>query len=758
MIDYNETSLPIENLNAQRDEIRAELLGRLESVLLAMFPAGKKRRGRFLIGDVLGSPGDSLEVVLEGEKSGLWTDRATGDGGDIFDLIAAHLGVSITTDFPRVLVQAIDLLGRARPMPLRKDKKDAPIDELGPVTAKWDYFDASGKLIAVVYRYDPPGGKKQFRPWDARRRKTAPPEPRPLYNQPGILEAEQVILVEGEKCAQTLIDQGYAATTAMHGANAPVDRTDWSPLAGKSVLIWPDRDTPGWDYADRASQAILQAGALSVAILIPSVNKPEGWDAADAIAEGFDVSGFIKVGERMPMRRAIEEAAPSDLLAGIDWTTEDGLATAFTRCYSEDWRYCALWGKWLVWTGVRWNVDQVLYVSHLARGICRAASRKAGSSRLKGKLASSATINSVEKIARSDPKHASTADEWDADVWALNTPGGVVDLHTGRMRPHRRDDRMTKVTTATPQGDSPTWRAFLTDVSGGDIELTAYLQIMVGYCLTGITSEHALFFLYGTGANGKSVFINVLTTILGDYAANAPMDTFMEARGDRHPTDLAGLRGARFVSSIETEQGRRWNESKVKAITGGDKVSARFMRQDFFEYVPQFKLVIAGNHKPSIRNVDEAMKRRLHLIPFTVTIPPERRDAKLTDKLLKERDGILAWAVEGCNLWLRQGLKPPASVVSATEEYFDEEDAIGEFLDEECQRHPQARVSAADTFQRWQEWATRRGEYIGTSRWLMQQLCNRGHERTRLHGGVKGIAGLSLKPKDYGERLPYRDD
>lgn len=176
------------------------------------------------------------------------------------------------------------------------------------------------------------------------------------------------------------------------------------------------------------------------------------------------------------------------------------------------------------------------------------------------------------------------------------------------------------------------------------------------------------------------------------------------------------------MSSIETEQGRRWNESKVKAITGGDKVSARFMRQDFFEYLPQFKLVIAGNHKPSIRNVDEAMKRRLHLIPFTVTIPPERRDGKLTEKLLKERDGILAWAVEGCGLWRQTGLKASKVVVDATDEYFDEEDAIGEFIEEECQRHPQARVSVADTFQRWQEWANRRGEYIGTSRWLMQQL------------------------------------
>lgn len=199
---------------------------------------------------------------------------------------------------------------------------------------------------------------------------------------------------------------------------------------------------------------------------------------------------------------------------------------------------------------MRWNPDQLLYVTHLARGICRAASLKAEMARQKSKLASSSTIASVEKIARSDPKHAATADEWDADVWALNTPGGMVDLRTGHLRPHRREDRMTKVTTATPRGRNgegcPAWLAFISDITGGNTDLAAYLQRVVGYCLTGVTSEHALFFLYGTGANGKSVFVNVLATILGDYAANAPMDTFMEARGDRHPTELAGLRGSRL--------------------------------------------------------------------------------------------------------------------------------------------------------------------------------------------------------------------
>jgi len=755
MIDFNDTPpSPERDQDGEREAIRTELLARIEAVLLALFPAGRKRRAKFLIGDVLGNPGDSLEVVLEGEKTGLWTDRATGDGGDVFDLISAHHGIDAQHDFARVLDEAARVLGRVRELPTTKPKKAPPVDELGPATDKWDYLDAEGKLIAVVYRYDPPGGKKEFRPWDARRRKMAPPEPRPLYNQPGIAIADAVVLVEGEKCAQALIDLGVCATTAMHGANAPVDKTDWSPLAGKAVLIWPDRDKPGWDYAMATAQAALVSGATSCDVLLPPDDRPEGWDAADAVAEGFDVAGVLAGGPRM----SIKPTSITPTQEPSVWATDDALALAFTSRYAEDWRYCAAWARWLVWDGRRWQADETLLVHHLIRAICREAALKADSHRLAAKLAASSTVGGVERLARTDRRHASTSEEWDADLFALNTPGGMVDLKTGRIKPHDRRERMTKLATAAPRGDCARWRAFLDDITGGDAALQAYLQRMVGYCLTGATSAHALFFLYGTGANGKSVFVNTLTTILGDYATSAPMDTFMEARGDRHPTDLAGLRGARFVSSIETEQGRRWNESKVKAITGGDKVSARFMRQDFFEYLPQFKLVIAGNHKPAIRNVDEAMKRRLHLIPFTVTIPPEKRDGQLTEKLLAERDGILAWAVEGCLKWQRDGLNPPASVVSATEEYFDEEDAIGDFLDEEAQRFDQARVAVADVFQRWQEWATRRGEYVGTSRWLAQQLANRGFGRARLHGGVKGLAGLSLKPKDYGTRLPYRDD
>lgn len=761
MIDFNDVpKSPVPEIrDAERDEIRAELMARLSAVMITLFPAGKQRRGKFLIGDVLGSPGDSLEVVLDGDKAGLWTDRATGEGGDIFDLIARHLALSVQADFNRVLDAAADLLGRARSAPVRKGKKQtAPVDELGPATAKWDYLDAAGKLIAVVYRYDPPGQKKQFRPWDAKRHKMAPPDPRPLYNQPGMVSAAQVVLVEGEKCAQALIDAGVNATTAMHGANAPVDKTDWSPLAGKAVLIWPDRDKPGWEYAAQAAQAVLAAGAKSCHILYPPEDATESWDAADAIAEGFDVATFLTHGPRMQMHDLADVDEP---VVGSDesvWGTEDALALAFTRRYHRDWRYVAAWGRWLVWDGQRWRTEDTLAATDLIRSVCRQAAVRADNPKVAAKLASASTVGGVERLARADRRHAATTDEWDADPWLLNTPGGVVDLKSGRKRANDRADRMTKITTATPGGDCPQWMAFLSDITGGDVDLQTYLQRMVGYCLTGVTSAHALFFLYGTGANGKSVFANVISTILGDYAATASMDTFVETRGDRHPTDLAGLRGARFVTAIETEQGRRLNESKVKAITGGDKISARFMRQDFFEYTPQFKPVIVGNHKPAIRNIDEAMKRRMHMIPFTVTIPPERRDGRLTEKLLAERDGILAWAVAGCLAWQRDGLKPPACVVSATEEYFEAEDALGRWLDERCVREPNAKLLTAELFTDWKQWAESAGEFIGAQRRFSDLLITRGIEKWRNGVGVRGFQGIGLKHPPIPAYTPYADN
>lgn len=429
--------------------------------------------------------------------------------------------------------------------------------------------------------------------------------------------------------------------------------------------------------------------------------------------------------------------------------TEDALALGFTQRHGEDWRYVAAWGQWFVWTGTHWQRENTLKVYDLARIVCRDAAAACSSVKLRAKIASAGTVAAVERLARADRTHAASTDIWDADLWSLNTPGGVVDLRTGILVPHRRVDANTKIATATPRGECPAWQDFLATVTRNDAELEAYLQRVVGYCLTGVTGEHALFFLYGTGANGKSVFVTTISGMLGDYATVAPMDMFMAATGERHPTDMAGLRGARLVTATETEQGRRWAESKLKALTGGDKITARFMRQDFFEFVPQFKLVVAGNHKPAIRNVDEAMRRRLHLIPFTVTIPPAQRDKTLSEKLLAERDGIMAWAVDGCREWQRIGLKPPAAVSAATEEYFEAEDALGRWLDEACQRGHNLTETSGVLFAAWKVWAEANGEFVGSIKRFSENLGSRGFEPYR-DRHARGFRGLGLRQGGSG--------
>jgi P4 family phage/plasmid primase-like protien len=423
--------------------------------------------------------------------------------------------------------------------------------------------------------------------------------------------------------------------------------------------------------------------------------------------------------------------------------TEDALAAEFSELHGDDWRHVAVWGAWLTWTGVRWEREGTLRAFDLARGVCRAAANRANSAKVRTRLSQASTVAAVERLARADRRHATTAEVWDRDPWLLNTPAGVVDLRSGTLGPHDRALHMTKLTTAAPQGECPAWLTFLVQVTGGDADLQAYLRRVVGYSLTGVTTEHALFFLYGTGANGKSVFLNTITAIVGDYASVAPMDMFMATHGERHPTDMAGLRGARIVTSIETEQGSRWAESKLKALTGGDRITARFMRQDFFEFVPQFKLLVAGNHKPSIRNVDEAMRRRLHMVPFTVTIPPAQRDKRLPERLLAERDGILAWALQGCLEWQRGGLKPPATVLAATDEYFEAEDALGRWLADCCEPGAAYVEPTAALFASWKAWAEAGGEYVGSTKRFSDNLTNRGFERGR-DSGERCFRGLRL--------------
>jgi putative DNA primase/helicase len=410
--------------------------------------------------------------------------------------------------------------------------------------------------------------------------------------------------------------------------------------------------------------------------------------------------------------------------------SDEALALRFADRHAKALRHVWAWGRWLYWTGTHWQIDRTLHAFDLVRALCREAAAECNNEKLARALASAKTVAAVERLAKSDDRLSAKTDQWDLDPWLLNTPDSTIDLRTGKTRPHYPEDHITKVSAVAPSGDCPMWLAFLERVTGGDHELETFLQRMFGYALTGDTSAQALFFLFGTGANGKSVCIDTVSGIMGDYHRTAPIETFTASHSDRHPTDLAGLRGARLVTAVETEEGRRWAEARIKALTGGDKIAARFMRQDFFEFTPQFKLVIAGNHKPSLRSVNEAIRRRFHLVPFTVTIPAEERDPNLRDKLKVEWPGILRWLVDGCLAWQREGLSPPAAVLNATSAYLEAEDVLAAWVEEHCIRDATAWTSSNKLFASWKSFAEQAGEFVGSAKSFAQKLRNEGFSRS----------------------------
>lgn len=424
--------------------------------------------------------------------------------------------------------------------------------------------------------------------------------------------------------------------------------------------------------------------------------------------------------------------------------SDEALALRFTEKHGHNLRYVAVWGKWFSWSKAHWKPDETCLTSNLARKICRVASAEANAQQLRfaTAVASAKTVAAVERLARADRQHAATVDQWDRDPWLLNTPGGVIDLRDGTTKPHDPLLYMTKVTAVAPGGECPLWQKFLGEITGGDPELQSFLQRIAGYALTNSIREHALFFLYGTGCNGKSVFLNTITAILGDYAATAPMETFIATQSERHTTDLAGLRGAQLVMAQETERGRRWAESKIKALTGGDPISARFMRQDFFTYTPGFKIFIAGNHKPGLSAVNAAIRRRFHLVPFTVTIAEPDKD--LPERLRGEWPGILQWMIDGARQWFETGLIPPPVVQAATESYLCEEDSLAQWIEECCIIGKEHWGNGAELWASWKKWAETNNEEMGSRKAFAEAMATREYAPKK-ERGKRGYTGISPK-------------
>jgi putative DNA primase/helicase len=428
--------------------------------------------------------------------------------------------------------------------------------------------------------------------------------------------------------------------------------------------------------------------------------------------------------------------------------TEDALALRFSAKHANDLRYVATKGTWLKWDGVRWYPEATHLAFDLARQSCRADAKAYGNGKPGNGVYSAKTIAAVERMAKADRRQASTIEQWDADKLAFTTEAETLTLDNGESHLPRPSDYITKKggCACAPAGTPhPIWSAFLERIAP-DAELRAFLRRFIGYCLTGQTGEHKFVFAYGTGANGKSTFTNTIVGIFGEYATIADMGTFIAANTERHPTDVAKLHGYRFPVAQETEKGRRWDETKIKSMTGGDKMTARFMRCDFFDFIPQFKLWVVGNHKPRLDNVDEAMRRRMLLIPFTVQIPPDERDPTLPEKLKAEWPAILCWAVDGCLEWQRIGLAPPKIVTDATDEYFDDQDIVKQWIEERIMDGgPYAATPVSQLYSSWKAWCDERGVNPGTSRSLSDTLVDKGHVRKKGQHGVRVFKNLVVK-------------
>lgn len=438
---------------------------------------------------------------------------------------------------------------------------------------------------------------------------------------------------------------------------------------------------------------------------------------------------------------AIAEIGPGQVvpgaLSGQAGPSEESLAREFVRMHGQDWLYDYAIGRWLHWNGARWCWDQSGLLRHLIVEHLRAACPS------KPAMQSSRTARGVQEIIAVNPAIAAPHDRFDAAPMLLGTPSRVVDMATGKSRVAARGDYITKATSVEPKWSEPKlWLKFLHDCTGGDVPFMAYLQRVAGYCLTGSTSAHALFFIFGGGKNGKSVFLNTVQRVAGEYAATASMDTFTATKSDRHPTDLARLDGPRLVTASETEEGRAWAESRIKQLTGGDTIAARFMRQDFFEFRPVFKLVIAGNFQPQLHNVDEAMRRRFHMIPFLHT--PTHPDPRLEEKLVAEHPQILAWMIDGARTWARRGLERPDAVVDASDRYFEEQDMFGHWLEECCIRRAGVVGRSGDLFASWRDFARRGGEDAGTQKAMAGALRKRGFQSARAHGGTRVWQGIQV--------------
>ncbi|MBQ6040940.1 MAG: hypothetical protein IJL32_09230 [Oscillospiraceae bacterium] len=483
-------------------------------------------------------------------------------------------------------------------------------------------------------------------------------------------------------------------------------------------------------------------------------------DGLSTVYSGNGSSG--DTGYSISIRQTAETAAPS--VRGKMYRFDDtGNAERLFDAFGDMLRFCYTDKKWLYYYEGKWYTDNIGYIRQLADSATMLQEQervlyahdddmlKAFDRHLKKSRSFAGKTNMIREAEHYAPILPQNLDRNRSVIGAKN---GIIDLKTGELLPHDREAYITKQTTVPYNPDAPDpklWLSFLSDIFGGDPYMLDYIQKCVGYSLTGSTSEQCAFFLFGTGRNGKSTFLEIVRGILGDYATNIQPQTIMvnPKSGNAPSSDIARLKGARLVTSVEPNEGMRLDEGLLKQLTGDDVVTARKMFSEEFEFKPEFKLWMATNHKPLIRGTDTGIWRRIHLIPFEVQIPIERVDKKLKYKLVKESEGILKWAVQGCIKWSNEGLSMPAKVLDAVREYQHEMDVISAFLDACCVLG-EGETKASRLYAVYAKWAEEHNEYLMSSTKFGTELKRKGIVKKNMPDG-RYYVGITLDADFYQE-------
>ena len=403
---------------------------------------------------------------------------------------------------------------------------------------------------------------------------------------------------------------------------------------------------------------------------------------------------------------------------------------------------------WLIWDGKCWRIDNKKQIERIANKVLRDLEKSNDEMEVRwarncGKR--NIRMNSIKDLM---PLVPGEREEFDKHKYLFNVENGIINLKTGKLQPHDRELGLTKITNIVfdESAKCPEWLSFLDQIFLGDKELIEYMQRLIGYSLTGEISEQIMVFLIGGGSNGKSTFINTIKDLMGEYGKQAKSDTFIKKKETGANNDIARLVGSRFVSAIESEDGEQLSEAFVKQITGGEPVLARFLRQEYFEFIPEFKVFFTTNHKPVIKGVDEGIWRRVKLVPFNLQLPKEKRDLKLPEKLSLEMSGILNWAIEGCLKWQRSGLKEPMVVKKATGDYKEDMDILGPFLYECCHAPliDDVKIEAKELYEVYSNWCYKNNEHQLKNRSFYRMMETKGFKKKKGAGNKTYLHGVTL--------------